>query len=427
MPIYIAYPKPGTIAKSFNLSTRKLTSEHRKHQVEEVTALHKENGTYQSIKDWVKKTQSEGELRCVKEPNNPGVTGTVLVETKDAIAERMKKDLPNAFVLKDTPIKLIEPQRDKVSGKPDIDNEDLWHLEAIGLNEARANGFSYSGQGVTIAVLDTGIDSTHPELVGKVTSSYRFNGDAWKVYREKRSSDLHGHGTHVAGLICGERVGISPKAKLVNVLALSQPQGTGNLSDFLLALDWVASRSDIQIVNISAGIPAFIDELEVVIKSLLSVGVFPICAVGNEGRDYTSSPGNCRGTLSVGASTRDELVWGNSGSGQIVISDRQVCNVPSLVAPGKDVYSSVMGGYYEAWNGTSMATPIVSGVAALILEADPFISVGELREKLLRQCYKLPKESDIRQGAGLVRIDHAAAEAKTVAQTQSSSLNRSIG
>ena len=96
------------------------------------------------------------------------------------------------------------------------------------------------------------------ELIDKVAGAYRFRGEDWQVDKEKISADVQGHGTHVAGLICGQRVGIAPDARLISGLTLSQPQGTGTLVDLLLALDWVANRSEIQIVNISAAIPRII-------------------------------------------------------------------------------------------------------------------------------------------------------------------------
>lgn len=404
MSIYIARPKANAINHSFNLTAKKFTPESRQSQLEEITTLYQENKTYQNIQDWVKDRRSEGSLEIIKEPNQPGVTGTVVIKMSADIAEQMRREVPNALVIQDTPIELIQPQRDKIAPKAELSNDDLWHLQAIGLNPARLDDCAYTGKGVTVAVLDTGIDPTHPALIDKVTEAYRFRGNDWRVDKEAISTDVQGHGTHVAGLICGRRVGIAPDAKLISGLTLSQQQGTGTLTDLVLALDWVANRSDVQIVNISAGIPAFLDNLEFMIKSLLSVGVLPVCAVGNDGQDYNISPGNCRGVISVGASTRENQVWGNSGSGQINVNSKQAYNVPSLVAPGKAVYSSVIGGLYEAWNGTSMATPIVTGVAALILEADPFISVEELRASLLRKCQKLPEDPDERQGAGLIQI-----------------------
>jgi subtilisin family serine protease len=315
----------------------------------------------------------------------------------------MQQEVPDALILNDIPIELIQPQRDQTNSKNTVNTEDIWHLDAIGLTRARTNGYQNTGKEIKIAVLDTGIDPNHPELLGKVVESHRFKGSEWKVEPQNVSVDSNGHGTHVAGLICGHQIGVAPDVQLINGMTLADPKGRGTLVDLVLALEWVASRSDIQIVNISAGIPQFVEELELLVRSVLAVGILPVCAIGNNGRDITSSPGNCRGVISVGATTRKNQVWGDSSSSQMTV-DQHIYSVPSLVAPGHEVYSCVIGGGYEAWNGTSMATPIVSGVAALMLQSEPLISVGDMRETLLRQCQKLSNELNERQGAGIIQV-----------------------
>ena len=142
--------------------------------------------------------------------------------------------------------------------------------------------------------------------------------------------------------------------------------------------------------------------MEEVIRDMLAVGVLPVCASGNEGCNYTRSPGNYRNVLSVGASNNQGRVWHRSSSAKININYHEY-NIPHLVAPGEQVYSSVVQGGYESWNGTSMATPIVSGVAALLLERDPDLTVSQLRDKLLSRC-KLLNQPKERQGLGLVQV-----------------------
>ena len=87
-----------------------------------------------------------------------------------------------------------------------------------------------------------------------------------------------------------------------------------------------------------------------------------------------------------------------------MVPNSQSYDVPDLVAPGADVTSCVMGGGYEAWNGTSMATPLVSGVAALIVEKFPNISLADLTDEILSAAVKLPSAPDIRQGRGLLQF-----------------------
>ena len=183
------------------------------------------------------------------------------------------------------------------------------------------------------------------------------------------------------------------------------PGGFGNLSDFVLALEWAATQPEVQIVNMSAGIRGYLPEMREPVADLLAVGVLPVIATGNEGRNRTRSPGNYNEVLSIGASNRQSRIASFSSGGTLIADNHQYW-VPDLVAPGESVYSSVMGGGYESWNGTSMATPIASGVAALILEKYPAMTVFDLRETLLTTCRDLGFSGD-RQGAGLVQVKAA--------------------
>ena len=183
------------------------------------------------------------------------------------------------------------------------------------------------------------------------------------------------------------------------------PQGNGNLSDFILAMEWATRRPEVQIINMSAGIPGYLPEMYPAVAAILEAGVLPVVAIGNEGRNRTRSPGNHIDVLSVGASNMRQRVAGFSGSGTIVEDNHQYA-VPDLVAPGEGVYSCIMNGGYEAWDGTSMAAPIVSGMAALVLEKYPQIRVTELIDELLSSCDRLAQPEE-RQGAGLIQIKAA--------------------
>ncbi len=262
----------------------------------------------------------------------------------------------------------------------------------------------YTGKNVKIAVLDTGINPHHPEVEGKIAEAYLF--DLQRGIIEEidvgDTEDTEGHGTHVAGLICGHNIGVAPEAELISVTMF--PDGRGSIANFIAAFSWLRDRDDVRIVNISAGLPEaeYLPTMSNEINSLLALGILPICAIGNEGRNKTCTPGNCVEVILVGASDRNNEIAGFSGNGSMLV-DNQSYDVPSLVAPGEAVYSCVMGGGYEAWSGTSMAAPIVSGVAALIIEEDPSISVYGLREELLKRCRLLESVELARQGKGLIQ------------------------
>lgn len=128
-----------------------------------------------------------------------------------------------------------------------------------------------------------------------------------------------------------------------------------------------------------------------------------VIATGNEGPNKSRSPGNYVEPLSIVASTREDRIAGFSSGGTMFV-DNMSYPIPDLVAPGQEITSCVMDGGYEAWNGTSMATPIVSGVAALHIEKEPDILLTVLKEKIILSCVDLGFPVT-RQGAGLVQFE----------------------
>lgn len=399
MGVYIIRPKTTSVARSLKLASRKFTDEIRPSQVAEVVKFWQKDSVYQEISSYLKDTN-----KVTQSSTYSNITGSKVVDIPDEDIEQLCQDLPNALILRDFPIGLIQPERNITGKKGTVDVDDLWHLEAISLITARQQGFTGTGKGITVAVLDSGIDANHPEINGKITESYRLNPRTQEI-QTVPCEDTVGHGTHVAGLICGNQVGAAPEAKIINGIMF--PNGVCNLSDWISWFNWLASQPEINIVNISAGelsLPAGYFELfNSLIDDLIAVGLLPICAVGNEGFNRSRTPGNCKGSLSVGATNNKNKVASFSGNTTIK-NDYQSYNVPYVVAPGESVYSSVLGGGYEAWNGTSMATPIVSGVAALILEKyNKNISVLNLLDEILTNCQDLGLDKE-RQGKGLVQI-----------------------
>lgn len=348
MTLYIVRPKTSLRGQFPALSDRKIDSEKRQKQLQEVAQFWQEEKTYREIQEWVE-DESPEEVKAIAS-SSPTLTGTRFLEMPDPLADRIKREVSNIAILKDEPIELIRPAQNPETRKEKLNREDIWHLQAIAHSESKK-----TGKDIKVAVFDTGIDASHGEIQGKIINSYCLNfrgtvGD-WKI-EQTDCEDTQGHGTHVAGLICGKTVGIARDAELINMLLL--PRGGGMLRNFITALEWLRYE-DVRIVNISAGLSArFREQMSDIIDDLLAFGILPICAIGNEGRNNTRSPGNCQGVLSVGACDRNEKVAGFSSSAKMIV-DEQEYIVPALVAPGKDVYSSVMGGGYEAWNETSMA------------------------------------------------------------------------
>ena len=254
-----------------------------------------------------------------------------------------------------------------------------------------------------MAVLDTGVAGDHPALAGRITEGWEFDFATRTPRRQKAIVDTQGHGTHVAGLVCGKAVGAAPGAKVISAVML--PRGHGSMVNFLIALEWAAARPEIQIVNVSAGLFTYTPALLEVTTDLMALGLLPVVAVGNEGPDTNRTPGNYPTVISVGASDRNNRVAGFSGGGRMVVGN-QTYSVPAVVAPGAGVYSCVQGGGYEAWDGTSMAAPVVSAVAALMVEKYPDITVATLRGDLYAAALDLGLPPD-RQGRGLVQVTGA--------------------
>ena len=400
---YLVRPHATLSSRGLPRVGRRLHRDARREQIDAVIEARRLDPFYDELRRWMEQLEP-GKARplCGLEAHHTPVTGTKIVEMEEEHAQRLRDEVPHAHVVRDRPLELIRPEKVTASEKEGVEGSDPWHLEAIGLAPS-SGGERKGGEGVTVVVLDTGVDASHPELAGRIHSAFTFDVDAWKANPQDPCTDTQGHGTHVTGLLCGKTVGVAPRAQAVNGVMI--PGGIGKLSEFIFAMEWAGNQAHVQVVNCSAGLPGFHAEMETAVSGLLSVGVLPVMAIGNEGRGQTRSPGNYSDVVSVGASTKDEKVASFSGGGTVNADGHQY-PVPHLVAPGEKIYSCIMGGGYQAWNGTSMATPIVSGIAALILEREPHIAVTDLSEEILAACHSLGMPAD-RQGAGLARVPKA--------------------
>lgn len=356
-------------------------------------------------------------LSIVAEPSvrTPG-TGATIVDMTEASAENVQRGLKDVAVVKDQPIELIAP--DKGSGDaasdgathrhvPDVaflTDEDLWHLEAIGLRAARAAGFDGTGVGVDIAVLDTGVEEV-PEIVGRIKDTRSLDANAFVTQSLAAPHDTDGHGTQVAGLIAGQRIGVAPGANLHSAILL--PEREGLLSRYVLALEWVMANPSFKIVNMSAGQQGFVEGMRLITRIAQRVNTLCVFAIGNDGPGESLSPGNYPEVLSVGASTVDGGVWSKSG-GETLEIDGATVTSPMIVAPGAGVMTCLseehsIGGY-QTWSGTSFAAPIVAGLAALLLEKRPAMTLADLKAELTESAVALSGVGSGRQGAGLAQV-----------------------
>ncbi|MCK4965729.1 S8 family peptidase, partial [bacterium] len=209
------------------------------------------------------------------------------------------------------------------------------------------------GTGVPVAVIDTGIDSDHPDLAGNYNGGYDFvNGD-------NDPNDDEGHGTHVAGTIAAEDndegvIGAAPEASLYALKVLDS-NGSGYYSDIIAALDWCVSNN-ISVANMSLGGGFRSRALEQACKSAYNAGVLLVAAAGNENSRSVLYPAEYNSVIAVAATDEsDSRAWFSNYGSAI-----------ELAAPGVNILSTALGGGYVSGNGTSMSTPHVSGTAALV-------------------------------------------------------------
>jgi len=227
--------------------------------------------------------------------------------------------------------------------------------------------YDSTGTGVDVYIVDTGIRLNHQEFVGRALSHWDY------VNNDSDASDDHGHGTHVAGTVGGSTVGVAKGVTLWATKVLSE-SGWGTYSNIISAINDITqikinSPTKKIIGNMSLG-GGKSDALNAAIDASTAAGVIWAVAAGNDDWDACDhSPASAVSALTVGATNYDDTRSWFSNWGTCV----------DLFAPGRDIYSSTRNGTntYESWSGTSMATPHVTGAAALYLSANPHATTQE--------------------------------------------------
>lgn len=277
-----------------------------------------------------------------------------------------------------------------------------WALERIGATELWAAGFR--GQGVKIGHLDTGIDGSHPALAGKIAAFSVVDSEGNPSPASPRDTDTHG--THTAGLLVGDEVGVAPEARLVSALVL--PGGGGTLAQIIGGMEW-AIEQGVQVLSLSLAVQGAWPEFASIVERVKALGIVGVYAIGNFGpaAESTASPGNLPDALGVGATDQNDQVASFSSRGPVLwdYPYYRVLSKPDLVAPGVGIVSAVPGGGYMAMSGTSMATPLVAGGVALLLSANPGTPGGTLEQALLDSAR--PVGSANSAGRGLVNLTAA--------------------
>ncbi|WP_340377398.1 S8 family peptidase [Streptomyces sp. SS7] len=292
----------------------------------------------------------------------------------------------------------------------------------IGAPAAWAAG--YDGKGVKVAVLDTGIDTTHPDLAAAVKASKDFTGTG-------STDDMAGHGTHVAATLAGSGTrsggrykGVAPGAGILDAKVLDD-SGEGSDSSVIAGLEWAAGQGA-KVANLSLGqddTPGE-DPVEAAVNALSkSTGMLTVAAAGNEGPDAgtVGSPGAAESALTVGAVDGEDRLADFSSTGPTADSALK----PDLTAPGVAVVSArAAHGHmgdpaadgYVSMSGTSMATPHVAGAAAILAQRHPDWTGARIKQALTASTTPTSGATGYQQGTG--RLDVSRALEAAVASEQ---------
>lgn len=277
----------------------------------------------------------------------------------------------------------------------------------------------YEGEGTTIAVIDTGV-APHDDLTKPVNRIVDFKDF---VNNKITPYDDNGHGTHVAGIIGsngyssrGRLAGVAPKANIVGIKALDE-NGGGSTSDIIAAISYVIENKDrlnIKLINLSLGTPATSssdkDPLCKAVDRAIAEGIIVVTAAGNSGPNEKTilSPGISENVITVGA-VDDKRTVDISDDTIATFSSRgptkEGINKPDLVAPGVNIksLSNTKFDSYTSLSGTSMATPLVTGSIALLLNKNNKLTHHEVKRMLINSCIDIKTDLDS-QGAGLLNL-----------------------
>jgi subtilisin family serine protease len=308
------------------------------------------------------------------------------------------KDVEYAFV---PPVRRLFARRAKAGANLLASRQ--WGHGAIRLGHARAAAGFKNATNITVAVVDSGIDTDHPDLTHAIQE--------YKNFLRGSDKDYVGHGTHVAGIIAataGNALGISGVCggKILALKALPRDGQEFDAAAYYRALRYVIGKA--QVLNLSLGgekDPAEID----ILRDVIAAGVVVIAAMGNEYEDGnpTEYPAAIAEVCAVGATDELDKRAGFSNTGRHI----------DLVAPGVGILSTTPTfrydgdgeREYDSWDGTSMATPYVAGVAALILAKSPRLTPAQVIRKLTSSSDRVAgaKKGSAAYGAGRLNCEKA--------------------
>ncbi|MGO1661761.1 MAG: S8 family serine peptidase [Canibacter sp.] len=369
------------------------------------------------------------------------ITSSILVRAKnDPQTLEQLASLPGASqVLPNYDVEGLDDEEPDPVEEPTVPGkgEVTYGIETIGADDVWQD-YGVKGEGVRVAVLDTGVDASHPDIADKLVGhdsgdpSYPggwINFDRNGKPVTSKPTDPGSHGTHVAGTVLGgntsgTQIGVAPNAELMAANVLS---GGGSSAKIQAALQWVIAPYDgngepagraADVINMSLGSPGYDPSLIQALINIRDAGIFPAIAIGNDcSPNETSSPGNIYEAFGVGMTNSNNDVdpgscggiteWPEEISQQYHWPEEFV--KPDASAPGVRVFSAMPGGMHGESTGTSMATPHVAGAVALLRSAQAGLTVDQIEQAFEDTADHPTPESapDPKYGAGIIDV-HAA-------------------
>lgn len=325
------------------------------------------------------------------------------------------------------------------SGPKDVN----WGIIDTGIDQIKSP--SQSGKGVRVAIIDSGVDSSHKTFAAlmnenRLVAYAKFDKDGKKEVESRYgpSGFSSSHGTHCAGTICGnaggaENIGLAYQVELI-VVEIIDASNSFSVANMIAALEWLKPFK-CDFVSMSLGWQGLRSVWMEEVESLIDTGAFLICAAGNDygsisnyrnmspaNYPFSSSHPNGGGMISVGAVDRGLNVWSSSGGGEetwnaSALADVElglknrllnaIVTVPSVTAPGVDIGSAIAGDAYDVNTGTSMAAPFATGVLSLLLSrlrlTNPAAKGADAWQQLSAALTDLGASgADIRYGIGII-------------------------
>ncbi|QED47298.1 S8 family peptidase [Cytobacillus dafuensis] len=391
--------------------------------------------TQGSVADFLQKQEKEGKAKEIQSfyiVNAIAVTATKDVMEQVAAFPEVEKVLPNEIRQLHIPEKVAEKPSMQLGKEPKANTNSIeWNIERVGAPAVWEMGID--GSGTVVASIDSGVQWDHPALKEKYrgynpanpnSPSHEFN---WLDATAGRSApyDDHGHGTHTTGTMVGSepnganQIGVAPGAKWIAVKAFTANGGTD--ADLLEAGEWILAPKDAagnphpekapDVVNNSWGGGPGLDEwYRPMVQAWKAAEIFPEFSAGNTRAGNPGGPGSIANPANYPESFATGATDINNGLGSFSLQGPSPYGEikPDIAAPGVNIRSSVPGSNYEGgWNGTSMAGPHVTAVAAMLRQVDSSLTVDEIEEILMNTATPLtngtyPESPNNGFGSGLV-------------------------